>query len=118
MLFRKARQFASTYVSQIEKPMWHEVHIRAMAPSSDQEMRLERPRKSAKGGGFAMLRIREGIGAVAEALSHCQIEHVANLLARRAHTAAATSRYVLQGPCPEGCPMIVPALLINRRALW
>jgi hypothetical protein len=40
-------------------------------------MRLERPPKSAKGGGFAMLRIREGIGAVAEALSHCQIEHVA-----------------------------------------
>ncbi len=81
-------------------------------------MRLERPPKSAKGGGFAMLRIREEIGALAEALSHCQIEHVANLLARRAHTAAATSRYVLQGPCPEGCPMIVPALLINRRALW
>jgi hypothetical protein len=40
-------------------------------------MRLERPPKSAKDGGFAMLRIREGIGAVAKALSHCQIEHVA-----------------------------------------
>jgi hypothetical protein len=35
-------------------------------PSSDREMRLERPPESAKGGGFAMLRIREGIGAMAE----------------------------------------------------
>jgi hypothetical protein len=81
-------------------------------------MRLERPPKSAKGGGFAMLRIREGIGAVAEALSQCQIEHVANLLARRAHAAATTSRHGLQGRCPEGCPMIVATLLIDCRALW
>ena len=73
-------------------------------PSSDQEMRLERPPKSAKGGGFAMLRIREGIGAVAEALSHCQIEHVANLLARRAHAAATTSRHVCRADALKAVP--------------
>ena len=30
-------------------------------PSFDREMQLERPPESAKGGGFAMLRIREGM---------------------------------------------------------
>ena len=35
-------------------------------PSYDREMRLERPPESATGGGFAMLRIYEGIGTMPE----------------------------------------------------
>ena len=38
-------------------------------------------------------------GGIARALSHCQIEHVTNLLARPAHTAATTSRHV------DSCPV-------------
>jgi len=83
--------------------MRHEVHVHAMAKLRPGNA-AERPPKSAKGGGFAMLRIREGIGAVAEALSHCQIEHVGNLLARRAHAAATTSRHVCRADALKAVP--------------
>jgi hypothetical protein len=57
-----ARQAASTYTSQIKKPMCTKSTFMPW-PSSDGKMRLERQRERVKVGGFAMMRIREGIGS-------------------------------------------------------